>query len=105
MTYWYETPDDQKDSWHWMGLALSVASTIGLNRDIERPDISDEKRRQRRRLWWSCVMRDPIVSIGLRRAPRIKEPGQNVSMLTLEDFNIYILLGETSTVSKRCAIA
>jgi hypothetical protein len=21
MTYWYETPDDQKDTWHWMGVS------------------------------------------------------------------------------------
>ncbi|EFX06130.1 c6 zinc finger domain containing protein [Grosmannia clavigera kw1407] len=33
MTYWYETPDDQKDTWHWMGVAVSLAHTIGLHRD------------------------------------------------------------------------
>jgi hypothetical protein len=33
MIYWYETPDDQKDTWHWMGMAISLAYTIGLHRN------------------------------------------------------------------------
>lgn len=36
MTYWYETPDGQKDSHHWIGIAISVSRTIGLHRNPKR---------------------------------------------------------------------
>lgn len=25
MTYWYENPDDEKETWYWLGIALSLA--------------------------------------------------------------------------------
>lgn len=34
LTYWYETPEDQKDTWHWMGTSLfpSAAKRVRLTR-------------------------------------------------------------------------
>ena len=45
MTYWYETPDDQKDTWHWMGVAISLAHTIGLHRNPEKSNMDIKKQK------------------------------------------------------------
>ena len=91
MTYWYETPDDQKDTWHWMGVAISLSHTIGLHRNPTKSLALDGKGKKLwKRVWWSCVMRDRLVALGMRRPTRIKSEDCDVPMLTLEDFDIDI---------------
>lgn len=50
MTYWYESPADQKDMWHWMGVATSLAHTIGLHRDPEDSTMEPCKKKLLKRL-------------------------------------------------------
>lgn len=94
MTYWYETPDDQKDTWHWMGVAISLSHTIGLHRNPEKSMALDDKRKKLwKRIWWSCVVRDRLVALGMRRPTRIKSEDCDVPMLALEDFDIDMDVG------------
>ncbi|KAK4553230.1 hypothetical protein LTR86_009760 [Recurvomyces mirabilis] len=87
MTYWYETPDDQKDSHHWMGIAVSLSHTIGLHRNPEKSAAMDKPRQRLwKRIWWSTYMRDRLVALGMRRPTRIKDADFDVPMLELEDF-------------------
>lgn len=89
MTYWYETPDDQKDTWHWMGVAISLSHTIGLHRNPEKSLALDMRAKKLwKRIWWSCVVRDRLVALGMRRPTRIKSEHCDVPMLTLGDFDI-----------------
>ena len=30
--FWWAGPEDQKDSWHWLGSAISLAQTLGMHR-------------------------------------------------------------------------
>lgn len=30
--FWWEGPEDQKDTWHWLGSAISLAQTLGMHR-------------------------------------------------------------------------
>ncbi len=30
--FWWEGPEDQKDSWHWLGAAISLTQTLGFHR-------------------------------------------------------------------------
>jgi len=87
MTYWYETPDDQKDTWHWMGVSLSLAHTIGLHRNPEQSNMDLKKQRLWKRIWWSCFMRDRLIALGMRRPTRIKNEDCDVPMLVLDDFD------------------
>lgn len=32
MSFWWEKPDDQQDSWHWLGIATSLAQSLGIHR-------------------------------------------------------------------------
>lgn len=88
MTYWYETPDDQKDTWHWMGVAISLAHTIGMHRNPETSNMEPNKKKLWKRIWWSCFMRDRLVALGMRRPTRVKDEDYDVPMLTEDDFEI-----------------
>lgn len=89
MTYWYETPDDQKDTWHWMGVSLSLAHTIGLHRDPGNSRMGLRRQRMWKRIWWSTYTRDRLIALGMRRPMRVKDDDCDVPMLTLDDFEFH----------------
>ncbi|EQL00620.1 Cutinase transcription factor 1 beta [Ophiocordyceps sinensis CO18] len=104
MTYWYETPDDQKDTWHWMGVAISLAHTIGLHRNPETTSMSVPKQRLWKRVWWSCFMRDRLIALGMRRPTRIKDEDFDVPMLVESDFEIQALPDSNSVIAPECTL-
>ncbi|CAI7639273.1 unnamed protein product [Penicillium glandicola] len=89
MTYWYETPDDQKDTWHWMGVSLSLAHTIGLHRDPGNSRMDVRRQRMWKRIWWSTYTRDRLIALGMRRPMRVKDDDCDVPMLSLDDFEFH----------------
>ncbi|KAI9691808.1 MAG: hypothetical protein M1822_007880 [Bathelium mastoideum] len=105
MTYWYETPDDQKDTWHYMGLAISLAHTIGLHRNPERSNMDQKRKSLWRRIWWSLYMRDRLIALGMRRPTRIKNEDYDVPMMTIDDFELSPLPDYITCVPADCAIA
>lgn len=104
MTYWYETPDDQKDTWHWMGVAISLAHTIGLHRDPAKTPMVPQKQKLWKRIWWSCLMRDRLVALGMRRPTRIKGEDFDVPVLNEDDFEIAALPEENRLLGPECAL-
>lgn len=104
MTYWYETPDDQKDTWHWMGVAISLAHTIGLHRNPEATSMSVPKQRLWKRIWWSCFMRDRLIALGMRRPTRIKDEDFDVPMLVESDFEIQALPDSNPVIAPACTL-
>jgi hypothetical protein len=104
MTFWYETPDDQKDSHHWMGIAVSLSHTIGLHRNPERSNMDLKQRRLWKRIWWATYMRDRLIALGMRRPTRIKNEDFDVPMLTIDDFQFSTLISQTSCIPPSCKI-
>ncbi|KAI0011164.1 fungal-specific transcription factor domain-containing protein [Xylariaceae sp. FL0662B] len=104
MTYWYETPDDQKDTWHWMGVAISLAHTIGLHRNPAHTSMPPHKQKLWKRIWWSCFMRDRLIALGMRRPTRIKDEDFDVPMLEEQDFEIEPLADEITVVGPECTL-
>jgi hypothetical protein len=103
MTYWYESPDDPKDVWHWLGIATSLARTIGLNCDTSNaPLMTPQQRRLWKRVWWSCYMRDRLIAIGMRRPMRITDGEFDVKMLDVTDFETEALSPELSKMLGGC---
>jgi hypothetical protein len=105
MTYWYETPDDQKDTWHWMGVAISLAHTIGLHRNPEHSDMEPHKKKLWKRIWWSCFMRDRLIALGMRRPTRVKDEDYDVPMLTEADFEVGAVAEHISVLPAECTLA
>lgn len=104
MTYWYETPDDQKDTWHWMGVAISLAHTIGLHRNPANTSMPLHKQKLWKRIWWSCFMRDRLIALGMRRPTRIKDEDFDVPMLEEGDFEISALSDENQLLPAECTL-
>ncbi|OTB07825.1 hypothetical protein M426DRAFT_229743 [Hypoxylon sp. CI-4A] len=104
MTYWYETPDDQKDTWHWMGVAISLAHTIGLHRNPANTNMTPRKQKLWKRIWWSCFMRDRLIALGMRRPTRIKDEDFDVPMLDETDFEIEPLADEIQIIGPECTL-
>ncbi|KAK4203822.1 fungal-specific transcription factor domain-containing protein [Triangularia verruculosa] len=105
MTYWYESPDDQKDTWHWMGVAISLAQTIGVHRNPVATNFPPAKRGLWKRIWWSCYMRDRMIALGMRRPTRIKDDDFDVPMLEEGDFEISVLREDNQLLGPDCALA
>ncbi|CAP73574.1 uncharacterized protein PODANS_2_9380 [Podospora anserina S mat+] len=104
MTYWYESPDDQKDTWHWMGVAISLAQTIGVHRNPVATNFPPAKRGLWKRIWWSCYMRDRMIALGMRRPTRIKDDDFDVPMLEEGDFEIGRLREDNQLLGPDCAL-
>jgi hypothetical protein len=105
LTYYYETPDDQKDTWHWMGVATSVAHTIGLHRNPDNTNLDSKRVKLWKRIWWSTYMRDRLIALGMRRPTRIKTEDFDVPMLTLDDFELSPLPDNITCLPADCRIA
>lgn len=85
MTYWYEKPEDEKETWHWTGIALSQAQIQGIHRNPDGFNITPEMKSLRKRIWWSLFVRDRLLALGIRRPARVRSGDFDVPMLTLED--------------------
>jgi hypothetical protein len=105
LTYYYETPDDQKDTWHWMGVATSVAHTIGLHRNPDNTNLDVKRVKLWKRIWWSTYMRDRLIALGMRRPTRIKTEDFDVPMLTLDDFEISPIPDSITCIPADCHVA
>ncbi|KAI8936555.1 hypothetical protein NX059_006956 [Plenodomus lindquistii] len=105
LTYYYETPDDQKDTWHWMGVATSVAHTIGLHRNPDNTNLDNKRVKLWKRIWWSTYMRDRLIALGMRRPTRIKSEDFDVPMLTLDDFEIAPIPDSIRCIPVDCRVA
>lgn len=88
MSLWYETSDEHRNTWHWIDVAVSQAFVAELHRDSVDSSRCSKDRKLRRRVWWSCFIRDQLTSLEMKRLPRIRDGEYNVSMLTDDDFEI-----------------
>jgi hypothetical protein len=86
MNYWYVSENDQKDPWHWLGICVSLATSIGLNQPFTYAQKDPKTAALWRRIWWCCLYRDRIISISMRRPMRIKNEDIRLSLLGLDDF-------------------
>jgi len=86
------THKDGKDAWHWLGLAISLSFSLGINRDIPQATPNLRKKRQERRIWWTAFVRDRLLALSgsasQARPVRIKREDCDVEMLRLEDFEL-----------------
>lgn len=98
MTYWFGSPSDGKDCYHWMGIAVSISQREGLHRDPDKSkSINQSTKRLRKRVWWSIYMRDKIIALFMRRPTMVKDDDFDVPMLEMDDFKCLA----SSTASSR----
>jgi hypothetical protein len=99
MTYFHHSPDDLKGTRHWLDIAISFAYRTGLHRNPDKSSLDIKKKRLLKRIWWSCLMKDRLVSLETRGPLGIKDEDFDTPMLILEDFEIEALPGDNSIIS------
>lgn len=87
MSLWSTSADDEKGCWHWMGIVVTLALGLGLHRKAMMHSVSAKEHRQRRRLWWSCYIRDRTFVQAMSRPPRFRSEDFDTPMLSCEDFD------------------
>ncbi|KAF4455580.1 hypothetical protein F53441_2104 [Fusarium austroafricanum] len=86
MGFWWNGPDDQKDSWFWLGCATSCAQSLGMYRSSMASRLNPENRALRKRIWWSIYSRDRHTAACLGKPCRIRDEDCDIEFLTEEDF-------------------
>ncbi|RDL35491.1 uncharacterized protein BP5553_07422 [Venustampulla echinocandica] len=84
--FWWQGPEDQKDTWHWLGAAISLAQTLGMHRSTVRSGLSPTHRSLWKRIWWSIYVRDRHTAAALGWPARIQDEDCDVEPLELLDF-------------------
>lgn len=87
MNYWYISEHDQKDPWHWLGICISLATSIGMNQADTYSKKDPQTCRLWKRIWWACVIRDRISAMSMRRPMRITDENISLPLLTPDDFD------------------
>ncbi|KID81482.1 cutinase transcription factor 1 alpha [Metarhizium guizhouense ARSEF 977] len=87
LAFWWQKPQDQKDTWHWLGCSISLAQTLGMHRSTAYSGLSQRSRSLWKRIWWSLYVRDRHTAASLGRPFRIHDKDCDVEALHDEDFD------------------
>ncbi|KAG9247158.1 fungal-specific transcription factor domain-containing protein [Calycina marina] len=83
---------ENKDAYHWLGLAISLSYSLGLNRASTNQKFTIRKKRLERRIWWTAFIRDRTLALNTSgvaiRPVRIRTDDCDVEMLCLADFDL-----------------
>ncbi|PYI01552.1 hypothetical protein BO78DRAFT_378858 [Aspergillus sclerotiicarbonarius CBS 121057] len=85
LSFWWGGPNDQKDSWHWLGVAIGAAQSLGLHRSTSKSHMSSQTAQLWRRIWWSLRIRDALVSGSIGRPQHFSVNDCDVEMLDPQD--------------------
>ncbi|KAJ5669034.1 hypothetical protein N7462_010104 [Penicillium macrosclerotiorum] len=99
MSFWYTDVQDHTGAWYWIGIAITLAQGIGIHRCTSvrtqgNQALSDDRQYIKRRLWWTCVVRDRWLSLAKGRPMRIHDedcdaipPGVSDILLELREIS------------------
>lgn len=87
MSFWWATPVDSKDTWHWLGIAISLALTIGMHRSTKDSCMSLKDQRLWKRIWWSLFTEEKHAAAALGRPIHIRLSDCDVEQLEVSDFD------------------
>ncbi|KAH8820229.1 fungal-specific transcription factor domain-containing protein [Xylogone sp. PMI_703] len=85
ISFWWGGPNDEKDSWHWLGIAISLAQSLGMHRSTSRSNMSSHTARHWRRIWWSLRVRDALTSGSIGRPQHFSVNNCDVEVLEPDD--------------------
>ncbi|KAF2226143.1 hypothetical protein BDZ85DRAFT_272687 [Elsinoe ampelina] len=74
MSFWWDKPDDPKDTWHWLGVSASLAQSLGMHRS------------RWKKIWWSIRIREALVSGSIGRPQHVSESDCDLELLDEKDF-------------------
>ncbi|KFY98686.1 hypothetical protein V500_01572 [Pseudogymnoascus sp. VKM F-4518 (FW-2643)] len=81
MSHYYPSITEKKHTWHWVHQAISMAQVAGLHRN---PGQTSD-RSLCCRIWWGCLIRDRLNSLGTSRPMMINSLDCDIPILTMDD--------------------
>ncbi|OAP63766.1 hypothetical protein AYL99_02993 [Fonsecaea erecta] len=87
ISFWWNGPTDQKDTWHWLGIAISLALTLGMHRSTQHSDMKPKDRCLWKKIWWSLFAEDKHAATALGRPVHIRRRDCDVEPLEITDFD------------------
>ncbi|XWX01154.1 hypothetical protein V2A60_009179 [Cordyceps javanica] len=93
LSFWRGLASEEKDTRHWLGIAISIAQRRGLHRSRKQkrvaPDASvpDRQKKLARRLWWSVYMHEKQAAATLGLPQRVRDEDCDVEALEPSDFD------------------
>lgn len=104
MTYFFRRPNEKKDLWYWMGIVVKLALSAELHRSAHGRSADLHEQKMRKRLWWSIFMREHMIALAMRRAPRISNTDHDILDLTLDDFDCDPIPSTIRALSPSCTV-
>ncbi|KAI9367178.1 fungal-specific transcription factor domain-containing protein [Aspergillus egyptiacus] len=106
LTY-YTTDAERSTNSRWLRIAIRHAKKERAHLYYRLPSLNGRSTSDLKRLWWCCIIRDRIISLGMRRPIQItpdefdlRQPG-----LSLQDLEEEVLHSEVYTPETKIALA
>ena len=87
ISFWWNGPTDQKDTWHWLGIAISLALVLGMHRSTQHSDMKQKDRCLWKKIWWSLFTEDKHAATALGRPVHTRRRDCDVELLEPSDFD------------------
>lgn len=87
MSFWWNGLEDHKDTWHWLGISISLALTLGMHRSTRHSDMRPKDRSLWKKIWWSVFAEDKHAATALGRPVHIRQADCDVERLEKADFD------------------
>ena len=84
--YWEGTEDVMSNVFYWSRVAMIVAQSMGMHRNVEGSQLSIADKKLWKRIWWTLFTRDRSVAVALGRPVYINIYDCDVEMVCGEDF-------------------
>lgn len=81
MSHYYPSMVEQKHTWFWVNQAITLSQGLGLHRNASQ----EPQRKLWARIWWACLVRDRLTTLGTGRPMHINSLDCTIPMLTLDD--------------------
>lgn len=85
LTHWVEV-EDPRGPWHWQAAAVTQIQVMGIWETLKNRNSSVPNFKAMKRLWWSCFIRDTLLTLGSRCPSRFTPDDCDIDMLRFEDF-------------------
>jgi hypothetical protein len=79
---------DTPFTWSFMGLAIGLAHSLGLQLECGMMGLPAWEKRLRKRLWWALYIKDKFLSLLLGKPPYLRSSEWDVVELNDDDFVI-----------------
>ncbi|KAL2818021.1 fungal-specific transcription factor domain-containing protein [Aspergillus granulosus] len=86
ISFWWESPTQQKDMWYWNGIIVNLAQSLGMHQEKTYSRLDESTRKLWRRIWWSIYSHDIFLAVQLGRIPHINNAYCTTKVLTEQDF-------------------